>query len=208
MFGITPDALFGGAMSMAGGLMSNLWTDSRQRDAMAFNAAQAQQQMAFQEHMSSTAYQRSMKDMRKAGLNPMLAYSKGGASSPTGAAASTTFSPASDVLTPAVSTAMQAKRLTQELDNMEATNANLKSQNTLIGAQTAQAAATTAKTVADTAISREMLHEAERKGELGKIDQKFYQSTIGTILRNLGLGLGEVNPLTRAVPRPYIHVTP
>lgn len=56
-----------------------------------FNAQEAQKQREFEEHMSNTAYQRAVKDMQKAGLNPAAMYgggAGGAASTPSGASAS------------------------------------------------------------------------------------------------------------------------
>lgn len=100
-----------------------------QEEANSANRAMSQAQMDFQERMSNTSYQRAVKDMSAAGLNPMLAYSQGGASSPAGSTAVMGNKNAAAV--GAASAAMAAQ--------------NMREQNSLLRAQTE-------KTVAEKAL--------------------------------------------------------
>lgn len=74
----------GTALSVGGSLLGGLLSSRGQRKANEQNIALAREQMAFQERMSNSAYQRAMKDMKLAGLNPILS-AKQPASTPGGA---------------------------------------------------------------------------------------------------------------------------
>lgn len=90
----------------------------------AMNMAIAQKQMAFQEKMSSSAWQRGIEDMKKAGVNPMLAVSQGAASSPSGAAVgAVTGAPMknkAEGATQAFNSAMDAMTRVAQLDQIRA----------------------------------------------------------------------------------------
>lgn len=75
----------GGVLGFIGQQQTNQKNWDISQAANAASAEQAAKQMDFQERMRATQYQAATEDMMKAGLNPMLAYSQGGAGTPTGA---------------------------------------------------------------------------------------------------------------------------
>lgn len=67
-----------------GSAIATSWARDDSDTAAQRDQAAVQKQMDYSERMSNTAWQRGTADMKAAGINPMLAFQQGGASSPTG----------------------------------------------------------------------------------------------------------------------------
>jgi hypothetical protein len=147
-----------------------------QKDANATNMQLAQNQMDFQREMSNTSYQRAVADMKKAGLNPMLAYSQGGASSPGGA-----------------STTVQNKfsGAVQAAQQMQLQNETIKQ----IQSQTQVNNATAAKTQADTLLSAQELKNRTQS----ELNLKEDMQRIINAAKREGASATQIAQLTKAV---------
>lgn len=123
---ITIAAGIGAISNLAGGFLGSQGANQANQQTMQFNAQQAEINRQWQERMSNTAYQRSMADMKAAGLNPILAYSQGGASSPSGGAASAKLENTMESLGQGVSSAGQMGRRALEMNQIQAQTAQTK----------------------------------------------------------------------------------
>lgn len=143
-------AIASAAGSITGGLIQN-----------AQNKSLARMNNRFQAHMSNTAHQREVDDLRAAGLNPILSATGGnGASSPSGSQAT-----AENILEPAISSARQGARLKEELKNMRMQNYAIETQGVLndeLAAKTSMdAQASQSQNVLNKALTAKALEEAK-----------------------------------------------
>lgn len=113
-----PKALIGIGSDIIGGHSAA----KAQRKANEQNIALQRENQNWEERMSSTSYQRATQDMLAAGLNPMLAYSQGGASTPGSSAA--TVNPV-DAMPRAITSAIGNTLARQQAEaNIELTRAS------------------------------------------------------------------------------------
>jgi hypothetical protein len=180
-------AAFGG--NLAGGYLSY----KGQKDANQKNLQIAREQMAFQERMSNTAYQRAMDDMEAAGLNPILAYQQGGASTPAGASAvmQNPFQGASGYLASAAGTAMDVYNKTFEDDKILSQLENDKSFRALNAEQQEAVAQQAENLLAELDKIKATTEGQNIQNEMDKITLDFFQSAEwAKIARDLGMSIG------------------
>lgn len=162
-------ALIPAGAQIIGGALGSLGQSS----ANAQNLKIAREQMRFQERMRNSEWQAAVKDMQLAGLNPALAYEKGGASSPAGSSA--TMQNAAAPLSAGVSSAAQNAAMFSQISLQQA---EAKKTN-------AEAMFVEARAQAEIALMRANLRQTGMNTAKAVQDLRWNEETWGTRSKNL-----------------------
>lgn len=145
------------------GIVSGIASYFGGKEANRANARQAREQSNFQAHMSNSAHQREVSDLRAAGLNPILSATGGqGASTPQGAKADM-----QDFVTKGITTGMEVKQLEQNLASSTA-DIELKRAQGVASVAAAERDSNSAKqSAAQTRILNAQYPESQLRGQIG-----------------------------------------
>ena len=213
----------GGIMGYFGQKETNETNMKLAANATDFNERQAALNRAFQAYMSNTSWQRGIADMRAAGINPILAASKGGASTPGGDSASAVTPTVEnsmkflgDSVKGSLSSAVQVMRDVKSLEAADAqiagqkaqaltsvamaNNANASARATDAGLASIKEKARSAASEADAAIAEGALRK--RTAEINKTMAP-YDAAVSRVLQAIG-GVSDATSIGRQLQRSYI----
>lgn len=120
--------LLAGGLSYMGQNSANEANERLFRTKLDWDAWQNSLNRDYGERLSNTSWQRGVNDMKAAGINPMLAFSKGGASSPQSGGGGSASANIQSALGPAVASAAQVASMMATIDQTRALTEQTKAQ--------------------------------------------------------------------------------
>lgn len=176
------------------------WSAYQAERNRSFQAEQAGEQRFWSEQMSATSYQRAVGDLSRAGLNPMLAYSQGGAPMPTAAAPSGSLPSGGAASYHSLPSRQSTVQAGMAAAAQALSIANLQKQGTNIDADTALKHAQANR---ETASAGNLVATTDKviQGEIPELRERIKNISMDTVNKQAQYGLIEADRMLRDVQR-------